>query len=406
MNLPKLRFQGFNEPWKKIRFGDIFFEKVMKTGDIDKYPLYSLTVEKGVTPKTDRYTRDFLVKKDSNYKLVESNDFVFNPMNMTIGALALYEGKETITVSGYYNVFSNTSAYNNTFLDTYLKTNRMINVYKSIATGSLIEKQRVHYSQFKDLKQLMPSVREANKISVFFSLVNRRIKKQQEKVELLKEQKKALMQKIFSRELRFKNEDGKEYAEWGSKCLKELGEFKKSYTFSRALEGNGDYHHLHYGDIHVKYEGILGSEVHFPNISVEGPLETLEDNDVIFADASEDYKDLGKAVVVCGITNKKVVAGLHTHRFSPNELIDSRFLMYFTKTKEYGKFIRKYGTGVSVLGLSKASLSNLKVPLPSLNEQVKIAEFLFKMDKKINYLNIKLKTLEEQKKGYMQQMFI
>jgi type I restriction enzyme, S subunit len=104
VNIPHLRFKEFEEPWKRIKFNQIFQERNKKTGDLSGYPLYSLTVENGITPKTDRYTRDFLVKKEDNYKIVEPNDFAFNPMNMTLGALALNREGKSLAVSGYYNV--------------------------------------------------------------------------------------------------------------------------------------------------------------------------------------------------------------------------------------------------------------------------------------------------------------
>ncbi|MGG2059673.1 restriction endonuclease subunit S [Priestia megaterium] len=192
---------------------------------------------------------------------------------------------------------------------------------------------------------------------------------------------------------------------WDIKILSELGEFKKNYSFSRSLEGDGEYHHLHYGDIHSRYSGVLGSQTSFPSITVLGPLEVIEDRDLIFADASEDYKDLGKAVVIWGLENQKVVAGLHTHRFKPKENVDSRFLMYFTKTKKYKLFIRKQGTGISVLGISKKNLSFLEIPMPSFEEQQKIASFFSLMDKKIEKQKEKIKQLELLKKGMMQKIF-
>lgn len=148
-NVPKLRFKGFSDEWEEKKLGDLIEERNDKTADRDKYPLYSLTIEDGVVPKTERYERDFLVKKDENFKIVYKNDFVYNPMNLRFGALALYKGDIPVSVSGYYNVFY---FYNNMvseFWNNYLKTERMFYVYNTIATGSLVEKKRVHYSQFK-----------------------------------------------------------------------------------------------------------------------------------------------------------------------------------------------------------------------------------------------------------------
>lgn len=54
-NVPKLRFKGFSDEWEEKKLGDLIEERNDKTADRDKYPLYSLTIEDGVVPKTERY---------------------------------------------------------------------------------------------------------------------------------------------------------------------------------------------------------------------------------------------------------------------------------------------------------------------------------------------------------------
>ena len=89
--MPKLRFKGFEDEWKSEVLGRFIKERVEKTESNGEYPLYSLTIEEGVVPKSERYEREFLVKKDGNFKVVYKNDFVYNPMNLRFGALAVYE---------------------------------------------------------------------------------------------------------------------------------------------------------------------------------------------------------------------------------------------------------------------------------------------------------------------------
>ena len=102
---PKLRFNDFDDEWNKVKISSIVQESKIKTGNTEKYPLWSLTIENGVTPKTDRYERSFLVKKDDNYKIVEPNNYVYNPMNAHLGAIARNKSNTTISVSGYYDIF-------------------------------------------------------------------------------------------------------------------------------------------------------------------------------------------------------------------------------------------------------------------------------------------------------------
>ena len=105
-------------------------------------------------PKTDRYEREFLVKKEGdNYKIVPPNAFVYNPMNLRFGALKVNHEKFSVSVSGYYDVFSLKDDSVLAFWENYLVTPKMLNYYFSIATGSLVEKLRVHYSQFVRIKR-------------------------------------------------------------------------------------------------------------------------------------------------------------------------------------------------------------------------------------------------------------
>ena len=191
---------------------------------------------------------------------------------------------------------------------------------------------------------------------------------------------------------------------WEEKKLSDVGYYSKSYPYSRAIEGEGIIHYIHYGDIHSKLPLKINDINLLPTIVENRSFEFVEKGDIIFADASEDYKDLGKAVLV-DVVDNNIIAGLHTHVFRLNTGISAEFLINFTKTLNYYKFIKKQGTGISVLGISKKNLSNLTLNIPKYNEQQKIGSFFSKLDHQIELEEQKLAKLEEQKKGYMQQIF-
>ena len=175
-NVPTLRFKEFSGEWEKIRLGSIIEEIKNYTSDFNKYPLYSFTIENGVTPKTDRYERNFLVTKDGDtFKIVPPNSFVMNPMNLRFGAINYSKVKIPVSVSGYYNIFEIENGKNNEFWSAYFLTKTAINLYNSVATGSLIEKKRVHFSQFIQLSFFVPSDVEKQKITRFLQLIENRI---------------------------------------------------------------------------------------------------------------------------------------------------------------------------------------------------------------------------------------
>lgn len=175
----------------------------IQTSDTSKYPLYSLTIEDGVIPKSERYEREFLITKEGDaYKVVPSKAFVYNPMNLRFGALKVNHEEFPVSVSGYYNIFSIKDKETIGYWENYLTSRKMLNYYYSIATGSLIEKLRVHFSQFVKIEKPLPSISEQKKIAKLFVEIDKKIDQQQIKVFDYEEMKKGISQKLFSQEIR------------------------------------------------------------------------------------------------------------------------------------------------------------------------------------------------------------
>lgn len=187
--------------------------------------------------------------------------------------------------------------------------------------------------------------------------------------------------------------------------FKNLGSFGKTYSFSRSREGDGIYHHIHYGDIHTKNFGIIHEDTEVPAITEMNNFETVKKGDIVIADASEDYNDLGKVVVIGELKKKKVIAGLHTFKFTPNSKLLSEYFLYYSQTNYYRKFSAKIGTGISVFGISKENLSKLNLNLPSLDEQQKIGKFFRVLDERIANQERKIAKVKALKEAYLIEMF-
>lgn len=199
LTVPEIRLDGFDGEWEKYYLGYIF-EQVSKYIEPSvENELWSLTVEKGLTPKTERYKRDFLVKKNDKFKKVDLNEFVYNPMNLTLGALDLNNNDVTISVSGYYVVMKNIDVekFDNDFLKILLKTTYAIYQYKQFATGTLIEKQRVQFPTFSEIPFYLPTIAEQQAIGSYFSNLDNLINSHQEKITQLETLKKKLLQDMF-----------------------------------------------------------------------------------------------------------------------------------------------------------------------------------------------------------------
>ena len=197
--VPEIRLDGFEGEWQKYYLGDIFEQVSNYIEPSVENELWSLTVEKGLTPKTDRYKRDFLVKKNDKFKKVNVQEFVYNPMNLTLGALDLNDNEVTISVSGYYVVMKNRNMekFDNDFLKILLKTTYAIYQYKQFATGTLIEKQRVQFPTFSEIPFYLPPIAEQQAIGTYFSNLDNLINSHQEKIFQLETLKKKLLQDMF-----------------------------------------------------------------------------------------------------------------------------------------------------------------------------------------------------------------
>lgn len=285
-----------------------------------------------------------------------------------------------------------------------------------MSTGSLEEKKRVHYLDFINFKLPFPGIPEQQKIAAFLSAVDEKIGQLSRKKELLTKYKKGVTQQIFDQKIRFKDDNGNNFPDWEEKKLGEVFTLKTTNSFSRddLNYTSGIVKNIHYGDIHTKFAAVfdIGKEI-VPFINGDISLKKVPDEnycrkgDLVFADASEDYADVGKCIEIVDLRGEKVLAGLHTllarpqiNKFAPG------FGAYSMKSWSCRWQIMRESQGTKVLGISAGRLSKITLQLPSVPEQQKIADFLTAIDRKIDLVNTQLEKTKTFKKGLLQQMFV
>ena len=194
--VPEIRFEGFTADWEQRKLGEVFEQTAhFVNPNEEEIELWSLTVEGGLTSKTERYNREFLVKKDNNFKEVRPGEIVYNPMNMTLGAVGYNGMTKSVAVSGYYTTMIAKNGHDSYYVNTWLKSPQAISLYKTFATGSLIEKQRVQYSTLSVIPAAFPKHEEQVKIGKLFSSLDNLITLHQRKCDSLKELKKFMFPK-------------------------------------------------------------------------------------------------------------------------------------------------------------------------------------------------------------------
>lgn len=402
MKKPSIRFQEFNDEWKVQSFGTYINECNELTSDKVKYPLYSLTIEEGVVPKPERYEREHLITKErDSYKIVPSNAFVYNPMNLRFGALKVNHENFPVCVSGYYNVFLMGNEETLKFWENYLLTDKMLNYYYSIATGSLIEKLRVHFSQFVDIKKPIPSLEEQKKISSLFNNIDDVISTIEAEIELWEEKKKGVMQKIFSQEVRFKKEDGSNYPEWEEKTFADVFESFEYGMNTAATDYDGVNKYIRITDIDdTSHKYLINNTV--------SPLGKLDDkylvneNDILFARTGAST---GKSYLYRQEDGKLYFAGFLIRGHVKSEF-NSFFIFVQTITEQYDKWVKVMSIRSGQPGINASEYALFKFPCPCFKEQCKIAELLSTIDEVIQTKKQKLEKWKNIKKGLLQQMFV
>ncbi|WP_210133967.1 restriction endonuclease subunit S [Staphylococcus sp. GDY8P168P-1] len=240
----------------------------------------------------------------------------------------------------------------------------------------------------------LPGFLEQEKIGTFFSKLDQQIELEEKKLAKLEEQKKGYMQKIFSQELRFKDEKGNDYPEWEVKQLKEILEFSNKRTTKeneypiltssrKGLILQSDYYKegKTFADSNVGYFILPKNFITYRSRSDDGIFK-FNLNQIIDTGIISKYYPVFK-----GINSNQYYLALHLN----NQL-----------KKEY----IKYATGTSQLVLSHKNLQEIKTKLPFYDEQTKIADFLIKFDELIEKQNQKIDGLKSRKKGFLQKMFV
>lgn len=204
--------------------------------------------------------------------------------------------------------------------------------------------------------------------------------------------------------------------EWIDMKIKDKFNFLHTNSFSRdkLSDTEGTVKNIHYGDIHTTYPTIVDVELEqIPFINASkvqnkdlDKYDFCKNGDLLIANASEDYEDIGKTIELIHITNSKVIGGLHTillrDKTNDNAL---GFNGYYFQTKYFKKQIKIIANGVSVLGINKKDLKELTIKTPFKKEQENIASFLFNIDKKLKLLKNKKVGFIEFKHYLLQNLF-
>lgn len=407
--IPKLRFSEFNEEWEIIRLQDLAIRITEKNRDNKIQTVLTNSATKGIVSQADYFDRDIANKNNLNgYYIVNIGDYVYNPRISKYAPVGPIKKNNLVLglMSPLYSVFRfNTNE--DEFFENYFETTAWHKYMKSVANyGARHDRMNISNSDFFKMSIPIPSLSEQQKIASFLSAIDEKLQQLNKKKSLLEEYKKGVMQKIFSQELRFKDDNGNNYSDWKDKKLGDIGETFNGLT-GKTKEDFGR------GKPFIQYMQIFNSakidtsKFGYVDIKEGEKQKTVQYGDIFFTTSSETPIEIGYSSVLT-----EEIEGLYLNSFcfgyrpnSLNELYPD-FASYLFRSESLRKQIVKLAQGSTRYNMSKVQLMKVLIQLPSLDEQQKIANFLSSLDNKIDLVNTQIENTQAFKKGLLQQMFV
>ncbi|WP_049754275.1 restriction endonuclease subunit S [Cryptobacterium curtum] len=196
---PEIRFKGFTDPWEQRKLGDVLTERNIQRAQSEDFPLVSFTVENGVTPKTERYDREQLVRGDraaKKYKETRLDDIVYNPANLKFGAIARNTLRNAV-FSPIYVTFNVDETAAPSFIEKVVTRSRFIQGALRYQQGTVYERMSVSPEELCDLNVTLPYLDEQQYIGSYFTNLDHLITLHQRKCDKLKQLKQSLLEKMF-----------------------------------------------------------------------------------------------------------------------------------------------------------------------------------------------------------------
>ncbi len=259
----------------------------------------------------------------------------------------------------------------------------------------------ISYKYFSEIKIPYPPLPEQKKIAKILISWDRAIEKLKALIREKERLKKGLMQRLLSGKVRFK--EFKE--EWKEVRLGEVGNFKTSSVNKIINKDEEIVKLVNYMDVYKNKHIDKNFNFSYTSVKKENLKKFgLKKGDILFTPSSETPDDIGHSSVITeNLFN--TVYSYHLIRFRlEKNILDIRFSGYVFNNNLILREFTKRATGSTRFTLSIKDFNEIKVKLPPLPEQQKIAKVLTIADKEIELLKRELKALEEQKKGLMQKL--
>jgi type I restriction enzyme, S subunit len=201
----KKRLHGLSDDWKHIKLKKLLNEGKQRNQDLAIDRVLSVTNHSGFVLPEDQFSKRVASEDVSNYKIVKRGQYGYNPSRLNVGSFARLEDYEIGILSPMYVVFSlNEEKINSDFFYNWMQSNEAKQRIKNSTQGSV--RDSVSFDALGSFSIMLPTLDEQVKIASVLNVAAKEIKTIQNKLDLLKEEKKALMQQLLTGKRRVKVE--------------------------------------------------------------------------------------------------------------------------------------------------------------------------------------------------------
>jgi len=397
---PKLRFPGFDEPWRVERLSD-FADRVTRKNSKNETDLpLTISSKDGLVDQVSYFNKTVASKDMSGYYLLKNGEFAYNKsysVGYDFGSIKRLDRYPMGALSTLYICFA-LKKHDSDFIKAYFDSLKWYReIYMISAEGARNHGLlNVPTDEFFDTKHYLPeNTEEQRKIADFLITLERRIEAQQSLVDNLKKYKRGVVRTLLSpKRCSIKN------VKWTTSRIGDIGTFIKGAPLSKAdisLEGTP---FILYGELYTTYSEVISNVVRRTQASADKQYYS-QIGDVIIPTSGETPEEISTAS--CVMLPDIILAGdLNIYRCTQ---VDGRIMSYILNHVVNDR-IARIAQGKSVVHVQAAEISKIEITYPDPFSQKTIIAILAAISDRIDQSNAELRLLHELRKALLQKLFI
>ena len=399
--VPELRFPGFTDDWEERKLGELgsvaMNRRIFKdqTSENEEVPFFKIGT---FGSKPDAFiSRELFEEYKLKYPYPEIGDVLISASG-SIGRTVVYQGEDEYFQDSNIVWLKHDNRLDNKFLKQFYSIVKWQGL-----EGSTIK--RLYNKNILDTDISIPSTIEQNKIGMFFEQLDDTIALHQRKLDLLKEQKKGYLQKMFPKngakvpELRFAG-----FADdWEERKLSDVANHRGGTAIEKYFDKDGVYKVISIGSYGLNSQYVDQNIRAISNEITDGRVVNSGELTMVLNDKTANGTIIGRTLLV--EKDNEYVINQRTEIISPKENFDSNFA-YTILNGPFREKVKRIVQGGTQIYVNYPAVSNLNLELPKIEEQQKIGSFFKQLDDTIALHQRKLDLLKEQKKGFLQKMFV